>query len=1016
MLGLVIGMLIECKLKSFALSRFHKITDMEGMHSHLTHVKLLSSILISFLVTRDCIIYRHFGCFIGLIDKLVNKSTTICLSDRFGSNMVRKAVKFVSTCILWTFIVNSMLIVVVNPSLLNPGPMNSLKIISFNCQGLLPFSDLDSEHPTLDVTKIQEINYYIESNKPDIIMLNETWLKKSIKKGEVFPVDVYKVFRLDRSAKTHPIDPNNPNKFRKNGGGVLIAIRRDMDIVSTRLEFQCAGEILGVTLKFNDGRKLILCTYYRVGSLGIDNHNEFKSFIRKARSRRGVVGIIVAGDLNMPKIDWENFSSTEGIDKLFLDSFSNFELEQLIISPTHKRGNILDLLLTDKSNLISDIVVSDNNLPCKSDHYLISFCLNSKFKRIKVPKREVYNYKRADWAGLNNSLNSVDWDTELQGDIHYAGSSFKAILFALMDQHIPKIKVGGVSQPSWFDAETHQQCREKERLHQTYKGTIDPDLRLRRYLKFSIARKKFRNIVSQKMSDSFEDEEDSGLITKKFWSYVKATANSTRLPELLHLDSLFKSNPLDQAELFNTFFYKQFSDASTYDVNIDSSHSEEYRIDFNVSRVQTLLKNINSNKAMGPDKIHGRVLKNCASSLSKPLSSLFTTSYYSSSIPNEWKLALVVPVHKKGSKADVENYRPISLTCIIMKVMERIVRDELMVKCGHLIDPRQHGFLKNRSCTTQLVDFCDSLALSLNSNIRSDVIYFDFAKAFDSVNHDIILMKLKSLFSIDSFLLRFIAEYLSGRKQSVVVGGATSSELPVLSGVPQGSILGPTLFVLFLNDIVYGLDAGTNIMMYADDTKIWRQMEHHDDHLALQQDVNYLIDWSIRNKMKFHPSKCKVLMVSKLSPPLIDVLPCVQFMYTMGDTLLDYVPSEKDLGITVNRTLNFTEHANSLYSKANQRFGLLKRTCHFIDNTAKRRVLYLTMVRSIFEHCPVVWRPSSNTTINKLESIQKRAIKWINQDYSQSYSSNELLYHAHCKQLKILPVRSGGCRYFFDGT
>ena len=122
-----------------------------------------------------------------------------------------------------------------------------------------------------------------------------------------------------------------------------------------------------------------------------------------------------------------------------------------------------------------------------------------------------------------------------------------------------------------------------------------------------------------------------------------------RLPELLHLYSLFKSNPLDQAELFNTFFYKQFSDARTYDVNIDSSHSEEYHIDFNVSRVQTLLKNINSNRAMEPEKIHGRVLKNCASSLSKPLSSLLiTTSYYSSS--NEWKLALVVPVYKKDQK------------------------------------------------------------------------------------------------------------------------------------------------------------------------------------------------------------------------------------------------------------------------------------------------------------------------------------------------------------------------------
>ena len=135
--------------------------------------------------------------------------------------------------------------------------------------------------------------------------------------------------------------------------------------------------------------------------------------------------------------------------------------------------------------------------------------------------------------------------------------------------------------------------------------------------------------------------------------------------------------------------------------------------------------------------------------------------------------------------------------------------------------PRQHGFLKNRLCTTQLVDFCDSLALYLNSNIRSDVIYFDFAKAFDSVKHDIILMKLKSLFSIDSFLLRLIAEYLSGRKQIVVVGGATSNELPVLSGVAQVSILGPTLFVLLLNDIVYGLDAGTNIMMYTDGNIKW---------------------------------------------------------------------------------------------------------------------------------------------------------------------------------------------------
>ena len=268
---------------------------------------------------------------------------------------------------------------------------------------------------------------------------------------------------------------------------------------------------------------------------------------------------------------------------------------------------------------------------------------------------------------------------------------------------------------------------------------------------------------------------------------------------------------------------------------------------------------------------------------------------------------------------------------------------------------------------------------------------------------------MKHIFSIDSFLLQFISNYLKDRRQSVVVGGSVSSELPVLSGVPQGSILGPTLFVLFLNDIVCGLSEGTNILMYADDTKIWRQIDSEDDHLTLQLDINYLHDWSIRNKMKFHPSKCKVLMVTKRLPPLLDVLPFVQFHYSMAGNILEYVDSEKDLGISMNRTLNFSDHAMSLYSKANQRFGLLKRTCYFIHSTVKKRALYLAMVRSLFEHCPTVWRPSSYTVIEKLESIQKRAVKWINGDYTVSYSTNNLLYYNHCKQLDILPIQ-----YRFD--
>ena len=298
--------------------------------------------------------------------------------------------------------------------------------------------------------------------------------------------------RLDRSSKTHPPDPRNPKRFRKNGGGVLIAIRRDLDIESNKVEFQCAGEILGISLKFNDGKSIIVCSYYRVGTLGIENHNEFRDFVRKAKSRRGVAGVVIAGDLNLSKTDWTSYSSTDTVEQAFLDTFSNFGLDQLVNVPTHKHGNLLDLILTDKPGLISKTSVSDYKLPCYSDHFCVSFSINCSFKRIKLPKREVYNFKRANWEALNSDLNTVDWNFVMQGDMHKAWQSFKEKLFHVIDKHIPKIKIGGVCQPTWFDAETHQLCREKERLHSIYKGTTDDDLRLSRYLKFSMARKKFK--------------------------------------------------------------------------------------------------------------------------------------------------------------------------------------------------------------------------------------------------------------------------------------------------------------------------------------------------------------------------------------------------------------------------------------------------------------------------------------------------------------------------------------------
>ena len=293
---------------------------------------------------------------------------------------------------------------------------------------------------------------------------------------------------------------------------------------------------------------------------------------------------------------------------------------------------------------------------------------------------------------------------------------------------------------------------------------------------------------------------------------------------------------------------------------------------FHVFDIYLILKSTNSSKAAGPDGIHGKVLKNCASTLAAPLALLFNLSFVTGSIPADWKLASVVPVHKKGDKAMVENYRPISITSLVMKVFERCIRKELFLACEEKLDPRQHGFVNGKSCTTQMVPFTNNLALALNNKSKMDIIYFDFAKAFDSVSHDIILHKLKYLYGVDGLMLRFIKSYLQGRQQQVVVGGNISSTLPVQSGVPQGSILGPLLFVIFINDMFSCVSEGTNIALYADDTKIWREICSYNDQEVLQRDIDRLYTWSIENNMNFHPSKCRVLPVT-LQRNVLDNLP-----------------------------------------------------------------------------------------------------------------------------------------------
>ena len=248
-----------------------------------------------------------------------------------------------------------------------------------------------------------------------------------------------------------------------------------------------------------------------------------------------------------------------------------------------------------------------------------------------------------------------------------------------------------------------------------------------------------------------------------------------------------------------------------------------------------MLSLLDISKAPGPDNLPTIVLKNCASTLAPSITAFINSSFVNGYCLSSWKTANVCPVHKKEKKSEVENYRQISLMPILAKVQERCVLNHLFAHISSCLYDMQHGFLKGLSCTTQLLQVLHELGQTLDSGLETDIIYLDFSKAFDSVCHAKLLSKLRT-FGIDGSLLDWFSSYLNGRQQRVVVNGSFLTWSIVKSGVPQGSILGPVLFLMFVNDMPDVLKS-SSLVMYADDSKCFKSP----------------LNWSSLNELYFQP-------------------------------------------------------------------------------------------------------------------------------------------------------------------
>ncbi|CAF3620810.1 unnamed protein product [Rotaria socialis] len=685
--------------------------------------------------------------------------------------------------------------------------------------------------------------------------------------------------------------------------------------------------------------------------------------------------ILLLGDFNCNKINWDNGTSDAIGDRLLKFSNDNF-LQQYVREPT--RGlNILDLIFSNDENLVSKIVVGE--ILGFSDHNLIRFEVNAKIIIVKNLIQKL-DYRRANWEGLRASLAEYSLDDAIE-DVESLWNLFKDALLQKQEEFVPSIKVSSKTKisPKWFNSEIKQAILDRNKIYKIKKNEPSPQ-NIQNYVVAS--RNVKRKIRTAKLNEETRIAAISKTNVKEFFSYV-----NSRKPIRSHIGPLIKNgiqitDDAGIADELNNYFVTVFNPEEDnnvpnptifFDATISGNEPLNQIIVTNEEITQLIIK-MRQFKSPGPDKITPRVLKEAMIYIVDKLLIIFNTSLDNGKVPDDWKKANVTPIFKKGKRDDPSNYRPISLTSVVGKLLEGTIANRIVdhLELNNLLLKSQHGFRRHKSCLTNLLEFFHNMHVMHDDSKAVDIVYLDFKKAFDKVPHKSLLAKVRAL-GIGGKVADWIQDWLQNRKQRVVINGIASGWANVTSGVPQGSVLGPLLFLIYINDLDIGLLS--RLAKFADDSKLGTNVGDLEGIKQLQKDLDNVGDWSIKWQMPFNIDKCKVMHVGSRNP---------NHNYELLGAVLVTTKVEKDLGVYVSDDFKVSTQCKEAVNKANRILSYIKR--HFRNRTKEIILpLYNSLVRPHLEYAVQFWCPYLRKDIELLEAVQARATKLVSSIRHKSY-------------------------------